>query len=74
MNRFRRVGVVGCGVMGAGLAEVCARAGLDVLVAVSRQSRVADGRRRLLTSLDTAVRKGKLTEADRDAALSRVSF
>lgn len=60
--------------MGAGLAEVCARAGLDVLVAVSRSSRVADGRRRLVTSLDTAVRKGKLTEPDRDAALSRVSF
>lgn len=60
--------------MGAGLAEVCARAGLDVLVAVSRPSRVADGRRRLVTSLDTAVRKGKLAEADRDAALSRVSF
>jgi 3-hydroxybutyryl-CoA dehydrogenase len=74
MNRIRRVGVVGCGVMGAGLAEVCARAGLEVLVAVSRPSRVADGRRKVVTSLDTAVRKGKLDEADRDAALSRLSF
>ncbi len=74
MNRIRRVGVVGCGVMGAGLAEVCARAGLDVLVAVSRPARIADGRRKLVTSLDTAVRKGKLSESDRDAALSHVSF
>jgi 3-hydroxybutyryl-CoA dehydrogenase len=74
MNRIRRVGVVGCGVMGAGLAEVCARAGLDVLVAVSRPGRVGDGRRRLLRSLDNATRKGKLTEADRDAALTRVTF
>jgi 3-hydroxybutyryl-CoA dehydrogenase len=74
MNRIRRVGVVGCGVMGAGLAEVCARAGLDVLVAVSRPGREADGRRKLVGSLDTALRKGKLTEADRDAALARVSF
>lgn len=74
MNRIRRVGVVGCGVMGAGLAEVCARAGLEVLVAVSRPSRVADGRRTLVTSLDRATRKGKLTEADRDVALANISF
>ncbi|WP_133905199.1 3-hydroxybutyryl-CoA dehydrogenase [Actinophytocola oryzae] len=74
MNRIRRVGVVGCGVMGAGLAEVCARAGLDVLVAVSRPARIADGRRKLVGSLDHALRKGKITEADCDAALSRVSF
>jgi 3-hydroxybutyryl-CoA dehydrogenase len=74
MNRIRRVGVVGCGVMGAGLAEVCARAGLDVLVAVSRPGREADGRARLVRSLDTGLRKGKVTEADRDAALARVSF
>jgi 3-hydroxybutyryl-CoA dehydrogenase len=74
MNRIRRVGVVGCGVMGAGLAEVCARAGLDVLVAVSRPSRVADGRRHILGSLDRAVRKGKLSESDRDAALANLSF
>ena len=70
MNRIRRVGVVGCGVMGAGLAEVCARAGLDVLVAVSRpEPGRAPAGERLLRSLDTAVRKGKLTEAERDAAL-----
>jgi 3-hydroxybutyryl-CoA dehydrogenase len=60
--------------MGAGLAEVCARAGLDVLVAVSRPGRVAAGRERLVRSLDTAARKGKLAEADREAALRRVSF
>jgi 3-hydroxybutyryl-CoA dehydrogenase len=60
--------------MGAGLAEVCARAGLDVLVAVSRPGREADGRRRLIGSLDHGLRKGKITEDDRDAALARVSF
>ena len=60
--------------MGAGLAEVCARAGLDVLVAVSRPGREEAGRRRLVGSMDHALRKGKLTEADRDAALARVSF
>ncbi|MFI7676046.1 3-hydroxybutyryl-CoA dehydrogenase [Actinophytocola sp. NPDC049390] len=74
MNRIRRVGIVGCGVMGAGLAEVCARAGLDVLVAVSRPGREADGRSKVAGSLDRQLRKGKITEDDRDAALARVSF
>ncbi len=74
MNRIRRVGVVGCGVMGAGLAEVCARAGLDVLVAVSRPGREDDGRRKVAGSLDKQLRKGKITEDERDAALARVSF
>ncbi len=60
--------------MGAGLAEVCARAGLDVLVAVSRPGREADGRRKVTGSLDKQLRKGKISEADRDAALARISF
>ncbi|MER7420679.1 3-hydroxybutyryl-CoA dehydrogenase [Micromonospora peucetia] len=74
MDRIRRVGIVGCGVMGAGIAETCARAGLDVLVAVSRPASVAPGRARLTASLDRAVGRGKLSEADRDAALARVSL
>ncbi|MDT0533146.1 3-hydroxybutyryl-CoA dehydrogenase [Micromonospora sp. DSM 115977] len=74
MDRIRRVGVVGCGVMGAGIAETCARAGLDVLVAVSRPASLAPGRARLTASLDRAVGRGKLSEADRDATLGRVSF
>ncbi|MGN9769048.1 3-hydroxybutyryl-CoA dehydrogenase [Micromonospora sp. SD12] len=74
MDRIRRIGVVGCGVMGAGIAETCARAGLDVLVAVSRPASVAPGRARLTASLDRAVSRGKLSEADRDAALARIAF
>ncbi|MEU9504656.1 3-hydroxybutyryl-CoA dehydrogenase [Micromonospora sp. NPDC048170] len=74
MDSIRRIGVVGCGVMGAGVAETCARAGLDVLVAVSRPASVAPGRARLVASLDRAVSRGKLSEADRDAELARVSF
>ncbi|MEU7999268.1 3-hydroxybutyryl-CoA dehydrogenase [Micromonospora sp. NPDC049060] len=74
MDRIRRVGVVGCGVMGAGIAETCARAGLDVLVAVSRPASLVPGRARLTASLDRAVGRGKLSEADRDVTLGRVSF
>ncbi|NEY33684.1 3-hydroxybutyryl-CoA dehydrogenase [Streptomyces sp. PRKS01-65] len=71
---IRRVGVVGCGVMGAGLAEVCARAGRDVRVAGSGPEGLARGRARLERSLAAAVRKERITGADRDAALARVTF
>jgi 3-hydroxybutyryl-CoA dehydrogenase len=74
MDTIRRVGIVGSGVMGAGVAEVCARAGLDVLVAASRPASIAAGHARLTGSLDRALRKGKLTEQDRDATLARVTF
>ncbi|MFI5749290.1 3-hydroxybutyryl-CoA dehydrogenase [Streptomyces sp. NPDC051644] len=74
MSGITRVGVVGCGLMGSGLAEVSARAGCDVRVAVSRAASVAAGRKRVAGSLDTAVRRGRLTESERDAALDRISF
>ncbi|MFI1562943.1 3-hydroxybutyryl-CoA dehydrogenase [Streptomyces sp. NPDC020490] len=69
-----RVGVVGSGLMGGGIAEVCARAGLDVIVQEVDAEGVAAGRQRVVASLDRAVRRGKLSEADRDAALDRIRF
>ncbi|MEV1011449.1 3-hydroxybutyryl-CoA dehydrogenase [Streptomyces sp. NPDC049881] len=69
-----RVGVVGCGQMGAGIAEVCARAGLDVRVAETTGEALELGRTRLVNSLDRAVERGKATAAERDAALERLSF
>ncbi|MFJ9113457.1 3-hydroxybutyryl-CoA dehydrogenase [Streptomyces sp. NPDC102283] len=69
-----RVGVVGCGLMGSGIAEVCARAGLQVTVAVSRADSVAPGLERIAGSLGRAVAKGRLTAAERDAALARVTL
>jgi 3-hydroxybutyryl-CoA dehydrogenase len=71
---IERVGVVGCGQMGAGFAEVCARARLDVLVAVGSEDSAERGGKRLTASLDRLVRKDKLTAADRDAVLDRISF
>ncbi|MFF3847890.1 3-hydroxybutyryl-CoA dehydrogenase [Streptomyces sp. NPDC002328] len=69
-----RVGVVGCGVMGAGLAEVCARPGREVLVAVASHRSLTAGRARLTGSLDRAVAKGRLTGLEREAILDRISF
>ncbi len=67
------VGVVGCGLMGAGIAEVCARAGYRTIVREVDEVALARGLQRLRESLDTAVQRGRLGEADRDAASDRLS-
>ena len=74
MSDIARVGVVGCGLMGSGIAEVFARAGLDVKVSEANDEALQAGRSRLTGSLDTAVRRGKLSAEDRDAALARIAF
>jgi 3-hydroxybutyryl-CoA dehydrogenase len=71
---IERVGVVGCGLMGSGIAEVCARAGLDVLVQEVDEAAAEIGRGRLVKSLDRGLSSGKLTEEERDAAVARLAF
>jgi 3-hydroxybutyryl-CoA dehydrogenase len=74
MGDISRVGVVGSGIMGAGIAEVCARAGLDVLVAEISAEAAGAGQDRVACSLQRAIHAGKLTQADRDKALSAIRF
>jgi 3-hydroxybutyryl-CoA dehydrogenase len=69
-----RVGVAGSGIMGTGIAELCAKAGLNVTVVVFSESSLMTAPQRLAASLDRGVAKGKLTEQQRDAALGRVSY
>jgi 3-hydroxybutyryl-CoA dehydrogenase len=71
---IERVGVVGCGLMGSGIAEVCARAGLDVLVREIDEAAAEHGRSRLVASLDRGLAAGKLTERERDDAVARLAF
>jgi 3-hydroxybutyryl-CoA dehydrogenase len=71
---IRKVGVVGCGLMGSGIAEVAARAGYGTLVREMNPELVERGRGRILQSLGRAVEKGKLTAGERDDALGRLSF
>jgi 3-hydroxybutyryl-CoA dehydrogenase len=59
--------------MGSGIAEVCARAGYATLVRELDADLLAQGRQRMETSLETAVRRNKLTPAERDATLGRLS-
>jgi 3-hydroxybutyryl-CoA dehydrogenase len=66
------VGVVGCGLMGSGIAEVCARAGYTTIVREINDDLLARGRQRIERSLRTAVDRGKLAAADRDSVLKRV--
>ncbi|WP_211288548.1 3-hydroxybutyryl-CoA dehydrogenase [Actinophytocola xinjiangensis] len=74
MSDIERVGVVGCGLMGSGIAEVCARAGLDVVVNEVDATALAAGQARIEKSLARAVRNGKLDEGERDAAVARIRF
>lgn len=60
--------------MGAGIAEVCARAGLDTVVHEVDAASAERGRSRLLASFDKAVARGRLSEEDRDAATGRLTF
>ncbi|MEB3368562.1 3-hydroxybutyryl-CoA dehydrogenase [Saccharopolyspora mangrovi] len=74
MTKIERLGVVGGGQMGGGIAEVGARAGLDVIVREIDDDAARAARSRLWKSLNRAVQKGKMTEAERDATQERLHF
>ena len=69
-----RVGVVGCGLMGSGIAEVCALAGTDVVVREADEALLRAGAARIEQSLGRAVRAGKVSEDERERALGRLHF
>lgn len=71
---IQRTAVIGSGLMGAGIAEVLAKSGLDVIVREINEEASAAGRARIEKSLARAVDKGKLDAADRDEALGRLRF
>lgn len=67
------IGVVGAGTMGAGIAQVAAQHGYDVVLIDAKEEFVQRGLNRIRIDLDKAVQREKLTGEDRDATLSRVS-
>jgi len=69
---IKRVGVVGCGLMGSGIAEVCALGGYQVVVSEVDDDLLRRGVSRLEASMQRGVQRGKLMEADVAAARSRI--
>lgn len=70
--KIKTVGVLGCGLMGAGIAEVCAAAGYEVRVREVSDELWERGRSRIEGSLARKVKKGLLSEADQDGVLGRI--
>jgi 3-hydroxybutyryl-CoA dehydrogenase len=70
---IKKVGVVGCGLMGAGIAEVCARAGLETVVMEVDEILLDKGMARIHKSLAKAVERGKLESETQEKALACLS-
>jgi len=71
---IRKVGVLGSGQMGSGIAQVAAVAGFEVVARDLEESQLSRGRKAVESSLAKFVEKAKLTPQDRDAALGRLRF
>ena len=71
-EQITTVGVVGCGTMGSGISEVCARAGYTVVFREVTDDAVEAGLARIRNSMDRAVEKGKLAPEERDQAIGRI--
>lgn len=69
----QKVGVLGCGLMGGGIVEVCIKSGHPTVVREVNQQFLDRGLKRIDESMERAIQKGKLTQAERDAARARLS-
>jgi 3-hydroxybutyryl-CoA dehydrogenase len=74
MTEIKKVGVLGCGLMGSGIAQTAASAGFTTIARDVGEPMLAKGRAGILKSLGRLVEKGKLAAAERDAASGRISF
>ncbi len=74
MAEIKKVGVLGCGLMGSGVAQVAAAAGYQTVVRDVSDAVMAKGKAGITKSLDKFVEKGKLSAADRDATVARLSY
>ena len=74
MPEIKHVGVLGCGLMGSGIAQVAASAGYSTTVREVSSALLDKGKASIIKSLDKFVEKGKMTAADRDSTLGRLTF
>jgi 3-hydroxybutyryl-CoA dehydrogenase len=73
-SEVSKVGVIGCGLMGSGIAEVCAKAGVDVIVYEPTEGALEAGRARVSGSFERAVAKDRISRAEADGALGRLRY
>lgn len=73
MSGIQKVGVIGCGLMGNGIAQVCAQSGYDTVVREINQELLDRGLGSISSSLDRAVKREKLTADQRDEILGRLA-
>ncbi|HEX9570456.1 MAG TPA: 3-hydroxyacyl-CoA dehydrogenase NAD-binding domain-containing protein, partial [Rhodospirillales bacterium] len=73
MSALKKIGVIGAGQMGSGIAHVCALAGFDVLLNDVTAERIQSGLATINGNMARQVSTGKLSEADRKAALGRIA-
>ncbi len=71
---IRRVGVVGCGLMGSGIAEQAARSGFDVVVREINEQALDAGRERVAGSMKRGLKRGKISQEEHDAAAARLAY
>ncbi len=69
---IKKVGVVGCGLMGSGIAQVCAQAGYQVVVSEINEELLQKGLNNIKRFLAKGVERGKVTPEEMDAALARI--
>jgi len=74
LDRLHRIGVIGVGQMGGGIAHVCALAGFDVVVTDLNEETLQRGREAMDRNLLRQVSRGKISEDDKDAALGRITI
>jgi 3-hydroxybutyryl-CoA dehydrogenase len=74
VSEIRKVGVLGAGLMGSGIAEVCAKAGYETVVREVDAAALEKGKRRIESSLLKAIERGKLTAGDGEAIRKRLRF
>ena len=72
LDRLRRIGVIGAGQMGGGIAHVCALAGFEIVVTDISDEALNSGREAIDRNLARQVSRGKIREEDKDAALDRI--
>jgi 3-hydroxybutyryl-CoA dehydrogenase len=69
---IKNVGVLGCGIMGSGIAQICAQAGYHVVVSEINDELLTKGMASIGSFLSKGIERGKITEKDKQAIIARI--